>query len=97
VIFFTDENISPNAAYMLSYFEPRYQVRAHSDYFESGTSDIVWMRELASWNKEETTVAVCGDGRILKNKVEKQVLKECDFTFVLLARGWTNLCWNEFA
>jgi len=97
VILFTDENISKNAAYMLGYVEPQHQVRAFVDYFKSGTPDTVWMREVALWNEDETTVIVCGDGRILKNRVEKQVLKECGLMFVLLASGWTNLEWRDFA
>ncbi len=55
------------------------------------------MEEIASWNDNETTVVVCGDGRILKNKVEKQVLKESNLMFVYLARGWTTLEWPVFA
>jgi len=82
---------------MLCYVEQKHQVRAHLDYFNSGTPDTEWMREVASWKEEESTVVVCGDSRILKNKVEKQVLKECGVTFVLLARGWTNLGWQDFA
>jgi hypothetical protein len=97
VIFFTDENISKNAAYMLSYVEPRHQVRAHLDYFKGGTPDTDWLREVASWNEDETTVVVCGDSRILKNKVERQVLKECELMFVLLAPGWLHLKWPVYA
>ncbi|OHB78978.1 MAG: hypothetical protein A2Z25_19575 [Planctomycetes bacterium RBG_16_55_9] len=97
MILFTDENISKNAAFMLRYVEPQHQVRAYLEYFDPGTPDTIWMREVASWNKDETTVIVCGDGRILKNRVEKQVLKECELMFVLLAGGWTNLEWREFA
>lgn len=97
MIFFTDENISKNAAYMLGYVEPRHQVRAHLDYFKGGTPDTTWLREVASWNEDETTVVVCGDSRILKNKVERQVLKECELMFVLLSPGWLHLKWSVYA
>ena len=96
MIFFADECISKNAAYMLDIFERQHQVRACLDYFDKGTPDIDWMQAIASWNKTETTVAVCGDGRILKNKVQKRVLKECELMFVYLAPGWTNLQWSVF-
>jgi len=97
VIFFTDENISKKAAYMLDIFEQKHQVRACLDYFDQGTPDTVWMRDIASWDENEPVVAVCGDGRILKNEVQKRVLKECKLMFVYLARGWTNLRWEVFA
>ena len=81
---------------MLDNFERQHQVRACLDYFKEGTPDTEWMQVIASWNETETTVAVCGDGRILKNKVEKRVLKECELMFVYLAPGWTNLQWPVF-
>lgn len=97
MIFFTDENISKKAAQMLAIFEPKHEVRACKDYFDEGTPDTEWMPAIASWNGGQPTVAVCGDGRILKNRVEKRVLKECKLMFVYLAPGWTNLQWPVFA
>lgn len=97
MIFFTDENISKNAAYMLTIFERKHKIRAHCDYFEPGTPDPEWLKVLASWNESETTVVVCGDGRILRNKVQKRILKECGLMFVYLAPGWTTIEWEDFA
>ena len=94
MIFFTDENIPKNIAYMLSYFEQNYEVRAYLDYFPKGEPDIGWMRAITKWN--EKLVAVCADGRILRNKVERRVLRECGFTFVYLASGWTNIPWPTY-
>ena len=94
MIFFTDECVPTNAARMLSYFEQEHEVRAHEDHFEKGTPDTDWMQVLAKWN--ETTIVISGDGRILKNKAEKRVLKECGLTFVYLALGWTNTVWREY-
>jgi hypothetical protein len=93
VIFFIDENIPKNIAYMLSYYEQVHEVRAHLDYFEKGTPDTIWMRAIASWDK--STAIVCADGGIIRNKVESQVLKECNLTFVLLSPGWVHLKWFE--
>lgn len=95
MIFFADENISDRLAEMLDIFDRKNQVRAHKNYFEKGTPDIDWLREVASW--DEKPILLCGDGRILKNKAERQVLKECDLMFVYLASGWMRLAWEEMA
>ena len=95
MIFFTDENISEYLAKMLGHFDRVNEIRAHRDYFEKGTRDVEWIKTVASWGND--TVIIGGDGRILKNRAEKAVLKECDITFVLLASGWLNLDWNNFA
>jgi len=59
---------------MLTIFERKNGIRVHCDYFEPRTPDPEWLKVVASWNESETTVVVCGDGRILKNKVQKRVL-----------------------
>ena len=88
---------------MLKIFEQRRQKNAnhkiipHLDEFKQGIPDVEWMKEIATWDSNSNTVAVCGDGRILKNKAEKKVLKECNLMFVYLAPGWTNLQWPTFA
>ena len=92
-----DENISKDFAYLLDRFEQKHEIRACLDYFPKGTADIVWMREIASWGGDGTVVAICGDGRILTNEVERQVLKESELMFVYLAPGWTNITWHEQA
>ena len=79
---------------MLSYFEQKHEVRAYLDYFQRGARDTEWMSTIAKWN--EKVVAVCADGRILRNKVERHVLKECGFSFVYLAPGWTNIEWPTY-
>ena len=97
MIFFTDENFQIKAAQMLGIFEEKHEIRACQDWFQRGTPDIEWMEEVASWDESETTVVVGGDGRILTNEVEKQVLKNSKLTFVLLARGWLHLEWPVYA
>ncbi len=94
MIFFTDECVPTKAARMLSYFEQEHEVRAHEEHFDKGTPDTVWMQVLATWN--ETTIVISGDGRILKNKAEKRVLKECGLMFVCLAPGWTHTVWRDY-
>jgi len=95
VIFFFDENISEYAARMLGYFDRKNEMRASVDYFKKGTPDTDWLSTVAKWG--DKTVVVSGDARILLNKVERQVLKECKLTCVYLARGWTKLPWEESA
>lgn len=97
MIFFTDENIPIKAAQMLGIFEEKHQIRACQDWFERGTPDTDWMAEVSSWDESETTVVVGGDSRILKNEVEKQVLKDSKLTFVLLAQRWLHLEWPVYA
>jgi len=80
---------------MLEIFDPQHTIRAHRDHFEEGTSDVVWMRALSEW--PEKPVVVSGDNRILKNSVERQALKDAQIMMVFLAKGWTNLRWEEFA
>jgi len=95
MIFLIDENISWRLARMLDQFDQEHEVRALRDYFEAGTPDIEWMKVFAS--RKGDPVAVAGDGRILKNKVERQALKECALMFVCLAPGWMKLPWEVFA
>ena len=97
MIFFTDENIPVKASYILGNFESKYQVRAYLDYFKPGTPDTEWMPKVASWDVNETTTVISGDGRILRNEVEKQILKECNLMFVYLSSGWTHVKWSDYA
>ena len=95
MIFFFDENISEYAARMLAAFDRNNEMRAAVDHFERGTPDTEWIPVVASW--DDDPVAVCADGRILKNKVERHVLRECELMFVYLATGWTHTPWEEYA
>lgn len=95
MIFLADENISHRAAHMLDWFDKDNEIRAHKDHFEPGTSDVVWIREVGTWNPKP--VILGGDARILRNKVEKATLREADLMFVYLAGGWIRLAWPEFA
>ena len=97
MIFFIDENIPIRASQILGIFELKHQVRACTDWFEPGTSDSEWIREVISWDKNETPTVISGDGRILKNEVEKQILKECNLMFVYMSPGWTHLEWPDYA
>jgi hypothetical protein len=95
LIFFTDENFVYQGAKLLEVFDTTHEIRALIDCLDRGTSDTVWMNHIAQW--KEPTVALCGDGRILKNKVELATLKSCKLMFVHLSAGWTNIDWPTFA
>jgi len=95
VIFFFDENIPECAARMLGIFDRKHEMRPLLDHFPKATPDIEWIREVAQWAGDP--VAVCADGRILRNEVEKRVLKECGLMFVYLASGWTHTKWDTYA
>lgn len=81
---------------MLEAFDRRHKVSAHDDYFGQATSDIEWLASIGCWSPKP--VVICGDGRILKNKAERAVLRDQQLMFVYLAPGWTNLNWaSDFA
>jgi hypothetical protein len=95
VTFFTDENISHRVAKLLEAFDARIEVRFFDGEFDKGKPDVEWLRDIAQWQPKP--VVLGGDGRILRNRAELRVLKECDMMFVYLAPGWTNLPWHDFA
>jgi len=80
---------------MLEAFDKDNQIRAHNDYFDQGISDIDLMQSLKKWTP--IPIFISADSNILRNKVESQVLRECNLSFVCLARGWGNIPWPEFA
>jgi hypothetical protein len=95
MIFFTDECFMYKANALLEAFDRENEIRPLLDHFQPGTPDVMWIPEIAKWNPKP--VVVCGDGRILRNRVERKVLAEAGLTFVCLSSGWTNLEWNVFA
>lgn len=80
---------------LLEVFDHQHRIVALEREFDKGTPDIEWMRAIAKWNPKPTLL--CGDGRILRNKVKQAVLRECDLMSVILAPGWTQLAWPTFA
>jgi len=95
VICYIDENIPIKAAQILDAFDGQNEIRSLLDWFERGTPDIEWMKKITLWDK--SPVVISGDSRILTNKAEKQILKECNLMYVLVAQGWLHLEWPRFA
>lgn len=95
MIFFFDENIIEHVARMLAAFDRNHEMRHAVDHFDRGTPDTEWIPVVASW--KGNPVAVCADGRILRNKVERKALKDSGLMFVYMASGWTNTPWADYA
>jgi len=95
VIFFTDENFIHKAALMLMAFDDRHEVRPFLNYFRRSTPDEQWIPQVGGWNPRP--VIVGGDGRILTNRVQRQLLRESQCIYVHLASGWTNTPWETYA
>lgn len=93
--FFTDECFIYKANALLEAFDRTHEIRALVDHFPRSTPDVDWIAAVSKW--ETKPVVVSGDGRILRNKVERAVLKEAQLTWFCLASGWTNLDWSTYA
>ena len=93
--FFTDECFIHKANALLEAFDRHNQIRAFLDCFNAGTPDEEWIPAVSRW--EPKPVVISGDFRILKNKVQRQVLSDAGLTFVCLTDGWLNMRWNEYA
>ncbi|MBX3364039.1 MAG: hypothetical protein RBS39_06310 [Phycisphaerales bacterium] len=93
--FFIDRNVPIALARMLGHYDRTHTVIYHDDRFERTTPDTEWLSAVATW--DPVPVVLSGDGRILRNPAELQVLRGLPITFFLFASGWFDLRWPEFA
>jgi len=93
--FFFDANMSPKAARLLKAFGFRHQVISHFDKFPHNVNDNTWITEVSAWRPKP--IIVSGDGRILTNPAERQVLDDVGLRFLLLTGKWLRLSWDEQA
>ncbi|GDX99016.1 hypothetical protein LBMAG48_14200 [Phycisphaerae bacterium] len=93
--FFIDRNVPEKLARMLGHYDRAHNVVYHDDLFEKTTPDTEWLEAIAK--RAPVPVVVSGDGRILRNQAELQVLRGLPITFFLFAGGWFDLKWEEFA
>jgi hypothetical protein len=93
--FFIDRNVPVALARMLGHYDRAHTIIYHDDRFEKTTPDTVWLPSVAGW--DPVPVVLSGDGRILRNPAELQVLRGLPITFFLFAGGWSDLAWPEFA
>jgi hypothetical protein len=93
--FFIDRNVPEKLARMLDHYDREHTVIYKDDRFEKTTLDTDWLTEIATW--KPIPIVVSGDGRILKNPAELQVLRGLPLTVFLFASGWASLAWEEKA
>ena len=95
MIFLADENFIVHAVRLLEVFDQENEIRHLTDHFSKGTPDTTWLNSVARWDPKPTVIG--GDGRIIRNRVERAALRTADLSFIYLASGWTNLEWAVFA
>jgi hypothetical protein len=95
--FFFDRNFSYRIARMVAVYELEHTVRHHDDdaRFDQKTTDIEWLKALGG--DPDPWAIISGDGRILKNKVERQALEGTGFQFFCLSRPWMKMKFHEQA
>lgn len=93
--FFLDRNVPEKLARMLGYYDRDHTVIFHDDLFGESTPDTEWLQGIG--RRSPVPVVVSGDGRILRNQAELQVLRDLPITFFLFVDAWCNLPWHERA
>lgn len=93
--FFIDRNVPEKLARMLSHYDRAHPVIYHDDRFDRSTRDIDWLSAIAGWSPVPAVVS--GDGRMLRNPAELQVLAALPLTFFLFANAWNDLKWHDRA
>jgi len=93
--FFIDRNVPEKLARMLGFFDREHSVIYHDEWFDPKTSDVEWLEDLGS--RTPPPIVFSGDGRILKNPAEYQVLQSIPLTFFLLAPAWCSMPWHDQA
>jgi hypothetical protein len=93
--FFTDECVAKRANRVLEAFDPEHEIRGLRDCFSPGTKDVLWITAVAEWNPKPAVIS--GDARILKNRVEREVLRNAKLMWICLSDGWVNMEWAVYA
>ena len=93
--FFVDRNLPEKLARMLGQYDRNHNVFHLDDRFDKTTPDTEWLLGIAEW--DPIPIVISGDGRILKNPAELQVLSDLPITFFLFAPAWANMAWPEQA
>ena len=91
--FFADENFPPRLVRILDLFDSESVFEHLTDSMDRGTPDVDWIRTLAG--RAPRPAIITGDGRILRNAAELQVLRATPLTMFILASGWVNLPWED--
>ena len=94
--FFFDRCISWRLAAMVDAYEVDHTARHHDrdDRFNERTPDAEWLSVLA---EDDPPWVISGDSRILRNRVERQALREANLTFFCMSRQWGRMPIAEYA
>lgn len=95
--FFFDRCISRRIARMVQEYDPDHTARHldDDDRFVPTTPDVEWLSALGA--EEIPWIIISGDSRILRNKAERQVLREANLTFFCMSRQWSKMAIAEYA
>jgi hypothetical protein len=88
--FFFDRSAAIGLAKMVRAIDEKKFLIVHHDEdtrFGPKTADIEWMETLGR-DGDPPWIVISGDGRILKNKVERQILTEANLIFFCLDDPW---------
>jgi hypothetical protein len=87
--------MSSRLAAMVDIYDEDHTFRHHDSdsRFHLKTPDIEWLTVLG--NDEPAWVVIRGDGRILRNRAERQALREANLTFFCMAKAWTHMSIHE--
>ncbi len=82
---------------MVAIYETSHTVRHHDEdsRFSPTTTDTDWITTLSQDTPPWVTIS--GDGRILRNKVERAVLLAAGLPFFCMGKGWMNMQLHEYA
>jgi hypothetical protein len=97
--FFFDRCVPCRLARMVGAYEGAngHEVVHHDDgRFQHNTPDVEWIKALAG-DGEPRWIIVSGDGRILRNSVERAALREAALPFFCLASQWMNMPFHDLA
>lgn len=95
MLFLFDRNLPEKLARMLGQYDRQHDVSWLDDKFPQSTPDVDWLTGAAAW--PSPPVIVSGDGRILTNEAEAQVLGGLPLTFFHFVPAWLHLPWEEMA
>jgi hypothetical protein len=95
--FFFDRCMSIRLARMVSAFDAEHTIRHHDEdsRFHAETPDAEWIAALAG--EADPWVVLSGDGRILKNKVERAALLSANLKFFCMGKAWMAMRLHEYA
>ncbi len=95
--FFFDRCMSWRLARMVDVYDDAHSALAldHDDRFSEKTPDTEWLAALAA--DDPPWVVISGESRILRNKAERQVLRQANLTFFCMGKQWGKMKFQEYA